>query len=386
MAASIHGESPERPEPRMDAPTDQPLPAEAEPQAREKTFPCRRCGASLIYKPGTAVLECEYCGHENAIPQSEDEIHELDFHEFLGRAAETAETREAPVVRCQACGAEIERAEHTTAFACPFCGTDVVTTATSRKRIKPRSLLPFAVTAEQAREAFRTWLRRLWFAPSKIKRYARLETRLNGMYVPFWTYDCHTISHYTGQRGVYYYTTQTYTSGGKTRTRRVRRIRWYPASGVVFNTFDDVLVMASHSLPDEYARRLEPWDLNNLVPYADEYLSGFTAESYQVDLAAGFEVAKTIMDGPIRAAVRDDIGGDQQRIHSLRTQYDNITFKHLLLPVWISAYRFRDKVYRFLVNARTGEVQGERPWSWVKITALILALAAVTAAIVYFSR
>ena len=65
--------------------------------------------------------------------------------------------------------------------------------------------------------------------------------------------------------------------------------------------------------------------------------------------------------------------------------YDNITFKHVLLPVWISAYRFRDKVYRFLINARTGEVQGERPWSWMKIAALILALAVIIAAIIYFT-
>jgi hypothetical protein len=43
--------------------------------------------------------------------------------------------------------------------------------------------------------------------------------------------------------------------------------------------------------------------------------------------------------------------------------------------VWITAYRFRQTVYRVLVNARTGEVQGERPWSWIKITLFVLLLA-----------
>jgi hypothetical protein len=76
----------------------------------------------------------------------------------------------------------------------------------------------------------------------------------------------------------------------------------------------------------------------------------------------------------ICATIREDIGGDHQRIHSVKTRYENIMFKHLLLPVWLSAYRFRERVYRFLVNARTGEVQGERPYSWVKIALLVLGI------------
>jgi hypothetical protein len=145
----------------------------------------------------------------------------------------------------------------------------------------------------------------------------------------------------------------------------------------VWNAFDDILILASRSLPKKYADRLEPWDLESLEPYGDAYLSGFRAESYRVTLREGFEEARTVMDSTIRSSVRRDIGGDHQRIHSIRTQYDDITFKHILLPVWISAYRFREKVYRFLVNARTGEVQGERPWSWVKIALAVLAGLAV---------
>jgi hypothetical protein len=158
-----------------------------------------------------------------------------------------------------------------------------------------------------------------------------------------------------------------------TRTRQVRRTRWWPVSGRVGNDFDDVMVLASRSLPPGYAEALEPWDLPDLVPYRDEYLSGFVAESYQIGLPEGFEIAKSIMAGTIRATIAGDIGGDHQRIHSVDTRYFNVTFKHALLPVWISAYRFHDRTFRFLVNARTGEVQGERPYSWVKITAAVLA-------------
>jgi len=83
------------------------------------------------------------------------------------------------------------------------------------------------------------------------------------------------------------------------------------------------------------------------------------------------------MNEVISSIVCRDIGGDHQRIHSLNTVYNNITFKHTLLPIWISAYMYQDKVYRFLINGRTGEVQGERPYSAIKIALAVLAVATV---------
>jgi hypothetical protein len=208
------------------------------------------------------------------------------------------------------------------------------------------------------------------------------------MYVPYWTYDADTISYYTGERGDDYWVTESYTTteNGKTvtKTRQVRKTRWHRVSGVVFNVFDDLLVLASEGLPTKCAEKLEPWDLENLVPFDDKYLAGFRAERYQVDLKEGFEKACGMMDDAIRTAIRRDIGGDHQRIHSVNTRRQHLTFKHLLLPVWLSAYRYGGKPYRFLVNGRTGEVQGERPWSVWKILLLVLGVAAAGAA-VYFA-
>ena len=363
-------------------------------QVTEKRFPCGQCGAKLVFSPGVAKLRCEYCGFENEIPQSDADIKELDFRQYLAELAKGEQTVEQQQVKCSACAAEFEPPADATAFACPFCGADIVTPPTATTIIKPKSLLPFKVTREQAWGSFRKWLKGLWFAPSKLKRFARIDSRLSGMYVPHWTYDANTISHYTGQRGDDYWVTESYTTrqNGKTvhKTRRVRKTRWTYVSGTVWNSFDDVLVLASRSLPQKHAEQLEPWDLKNLVPYGDEYLSGFQAQRYQVDLAQGFERAKDIMDGTIRMTICRDIGGDHQRIHSVRTQHNDVKFKHILLPVWISAYRFKEKVYRFLVNARTGEVQGERPWSWIKITlaalgGLILVGAGVWVYVRYLS-
>jgi hypothetical protein len=162
---------------------------------------------------------------------------------------------------------------------------------------------------------------------------------------------------------------------------RKRKIKWRHKSGLVYVSFDDVLILASFSLPQKYCERLEPWDLNNLVVYTDEYLAGFRAESYQLGLPEGFEKAKGVMEKKIRGEVKRDIGGDMQRIHSMFTQYSDVTFKHILLPVWLSSYRFDSELFRFLVNARTGEVQGERPWSVIKIVLAVLAALVALAGI-----
>ena len=137
------------------------------------------------------------------------------------------------------------------------------------------------------------------------------------------------------------------------------------------------LVLASTSLPKRFTDALEPWDLSALQPYAPEFLAGFRAEGYSVELEQGFVEARHRMDQIIARDIRFDIGGDRQRIHSVDTKLGAVTFKHILLPIWISAYRYKEATYRFLVNARTGEVQGERPWSWVKITLLVLGVAAI---------
>lgn len=348
-----------------------------------KQFKCNQCGAKVQFAPGTEVMKCPYCEAEVRIPSSEEEIVELDFVAFLRDAEQGEETHEQRVVRCAQCAAQFELPPNITSTECPFCGSNVVQEGASRKTLKPKSLLPFKIDQRGAWERFRGWIKSLWFAPGDLKRYAQTEGKLNGMYVPYWTYDFDATSFYRGERGDDYWVTESYTTteNGKTvrKTRQVRKTRWHSVSGTVWNTFDDLLVLASQSLPRKHTEALEPWDLNNLVPYGDEFLSGFRTEQYTVDLAQGFERAKDIADDAIRATIRRDIGGDHQRIHSVRSRYDEITFKHLLLPVWISAYRYRKKVYRFLINARTGEVQGERPWSWIKITLAVLGIAAVVA-------
>jgi LSD1 subclass zinc finger protein len=348
------------------------------PLAVQHQYPCTNCGANLQFAPGTDSLKCPYCGTLNQIPAVPDHIPELDFLRYLNDLPSGDGVQETVVVKCTNCGAETTLKPDVTADLCPFCGSGIVATGSSKKAIRPQGLLPFKITQNQAAELFRAWVRSLWFAPNDLKSCGE-RCIIHGTYVPAWTYDSRTETDYTGQRGEDYWDTETYTeqdANGNTvtRTRQVQKTRWYPAAGHVTNSFDDLLILATRTLPRKYLQRLEPWDLPAIVVYDDKYLSGFVAESYQVALGEGFEQAKAMMQPTIDSAICQDIGGDHQQITSKNSDYLDITFKHLLLPIWISAYRYREKTFRFLVNARTGEVQGERPWSATKITLLIVGI------------
>lgn len=363
-------------------PATGPAPPPSVPAAgAPRQFPCAQCGALLQFSPGAAKLKCGYCGHENDVPQAETPpaIQELDYNQALSAARDQSQVQTVAAIQCDNCGAQFTLKPGETATSCPFCGSAVVREAPSVEQFKPKALLPFKITLDQAHGFFRDWLKGLWFAPNVLKYAARSDkSGIVGMYTPYWTYDSPTYTTYTGQRGTNYTVQVNYTAteNGRTvtRTRSETRIRWVSVAGQVSRNFDDVLVLASSALPREITEKLEPWDLNHLVPYADGYLAGFRSERYQVDLVKGFDRAKEIMADTIRLDIKRDIGGDHQRIGTMSTNYGNVTYKHILLPIWIAAYKFKDKSFRFVVNGRTGEVQGERPWSWLKIGMLVTAI------------
>lgn len=346
---------------------------------------CSGCGAALRFAPGTESLLCPYCGATTPVPAVQGGTEEIDFRAWLARHAADVETYEVLDAHCATCGAQTTLDPNVVSDECPFCRGPLIPAGKSRRLIRPSALLPFRVTREQAEAALERWMRGLWLAPNDFKRSARRDGGLVGVYVPCWTFDCRTTTAYEGMRGEWYWVPESYTTteNGRrvTRTRQVRKTRWYRASGTVHDSFDDLLVLASDSLPREQADALQPWDLPSLVAYSDEYLAGFRTESYRVPLEQGFELAKPVMDEAIYGSICRDIGGDEQQVHDRRTRWDDVTFKHVLLPVWISAYRYRDRVYRRLVNARTAEVQGERPWSWIKVALLVVFLLVVAFAI-----
>ncbi len=358
-------------------------------------FPCKNCGSDLIYSPASQDLGCRSCGHHYPVDTKYEPIKEYDFEDALKELDRlkfkdpdgVIDDEFFEAIQCPSCGAQFSFKPYEHAGECPYCETPVISSTQNLRFIEPRSLLPFKFEKKQAIEIFDEWMGSRWFAPSSLKKYANREEILVGIFLPYWTYDSQTYNQYRGQRGTTYYDRQVYTTvvNGRRvqRTRMVPRIRWTPVGGRVDMHFDDVLIGASKTLPRTIINHLQPWDLDNLVPYSEEYISGFRSELYQVTVDQGFLQAENIMENKIQYAIRRDIGGDHQRISAVNTQHDHTTFKHVLLPVWSAAFDYRGKTYRYVINGRNGTIQGERPYSYVKIALAVVSVIAFALALFY---
>jgi DNA-directed RNA polymerase subunit RPC12/RpoP len=353
----------------------------------ETVYRCPQCGGNVQFNPGQQALSCPYCSHNIQIENLRKPAfqREIDFLSAL-ETFESLSTEELRVVKCQACGAETTFTANADSGPCDFCGTAIVATGPTAKAMKPQYLLPFKVTMDQAEAAFRTWLKKRWFAPSALKKLARIEDTLKGIYFPYWTYDAETETRYTGERGEHYQVeVREKDSNGNEVVRTETRTRWFPVAGTVSRFFDDILVPASRSLPEELTTFLASWELKDLVEYHPALLSGFKSESYSVGLKDGFGTAQGVMEDQIGVDVRHAIGGDEQRVHSMQTRYWDITFKYIQLPVWSLTYRFKQKFYQVVVNGQTAEVAGKRPWSVLKILlAVAIGLAVVAAGVIVY--
>lgn len=352
-----------------------------EAKKREATdrFPCSGCGANMLFDPESQSLTCSYCSSKIDIEGGCGEIKEYDFN-----SAEESMSHdwgnETRVIHCESCGAETVLDLNSTAQFCAFCGSSHIVRNEGAAHIVPESLVPFKITQQKAVKQFGEWIRKKLFAPNSLKNSYQSE-RIKGVYIPCWTYDSETYSTYTGEGGTYYYETVTewVQENGKRvmRTRQVRKIRWWPTSGTYSEFFDDVLVNASKQIDGRMMDKLEPFNLNELVQYKPEFLSGFLAERYSIGFKDGWETAKVSIDNDIRSGVIRKINADEVRNLRINTFYDKVKFKHILLPVWISAYKYKNKLYRYMVNGQTGEVQGQAPVSFWKVALAVILGAAV---------
>ncbi len=335
-------------------------------------FPCPSCGADLRFDPGTAGMRCGHCDETCEVPHIDDAAAQVEncYHYYLkieasehGAGAITEE--EAPSLSCRGCGSSIEFHEDEHSRICPFCDAAIVGDVRMQRRIVPQGVLPFKLMEKEAHDAMRAWLKSRWFAPNDIADEARAD-HFHGIYVPFWTYDAYTETDYTGMRGT------------RTGTGKNRRTVWRKVSGHVKGGFDDVIVSGSKSVSVEFKDALAPWPLRHLETYQTEFLAGFRAENHMIGLREGFAKAQVYMRALITDWIKKDIGGHRQRVTSTRTKFSKETFKHILVPVWITHYDFAGKTYRLSVNGHTAKAYGQRPFSMTK---LIIGSAAMLLAV-----
>jgi DNA-directed RNA polymerase subunit RPC12/RpoP len=365
----------------------EPLEESAEPtepaEIGQPDFRCPTCGAATTWDPASDALACDYCGARTSVPRADGQVQERALAD--AGAAARGLGLEQRALRCGECAATVVLDQAATATHCVFCGSaSVLPQAANRNVLRPESVIPLGVCRETAAAGFRRWRTGLWFRPGALKRLERFDAI--GVYVPYWAFDAAVHSKWSADAGHYYYETRMVPVrvGGRMRlqSQRVRKVRWVPAWGQRDDAYDDYLINASRGLPEPLVAKLGGFDTRALVPYRPEYLAGWRAEEYQLDLENAWQAARSSIQALQEQRCAGDVPGDTHRRLAVHSDIGEVRWKHVLLPVWSLRYEFGGKPYSVLIHGQTGRVVGKAPWSAAKIVlALLAAVAAIALAL-----
>ena len=354
-----------------------------------ETFKCPQCSAPRMdYDPAAGGLKCPQCGHAQSVEAAQAAVVE---HDLTAALSDTGKARgygrEMKAITCKNCGATTQVDPTVASTTCPFCGSQqVLEQKPDPNIVQPESVIPFQFTSDEAYQKYKKWLGTGFFRPKDVLQKSGA-AQIQGVYLPFWTFDAHAESRWTAESGDYYYETERYTDteNGKrvTKTRQVRKVRWYPTFGSHSDDYDDVLVSGSTSGDQGMLRKIEPFETSKLLPYKPEYLSGWAAEAYRTPLADAWKGGQGLIRGQERDKCARRVPGDTHRNLNVHTRLTDTTFKHVLLPVFLANYRYNTKLYHFMVNGQTGEVQGQAPVDWVKVAIVAAIALAILLALVF---
>ncbi len=343
----------------------------------DDVYYCSNCGGVMVFDINTQMLKCPNCDATIQIVGNQDRIIE---HRFTQRAINRLSVQEktSETKQCKGCGAMVEIAQDCTAARCPYCGADYVLADKQEEAVVPDGVIPFKIDKHAAGAIFNKWIGKRWLAPGTLKNLYESD-RIQGVYIPYWTFDADIVCDYSAEGGKHR-KVQVQNSDGSTSSKT--ETDWYHTHGRVSKFFDDVQVKASKNMKSSLLEGIEPYDTKNkLVSYAPQYLSGFGAECYTISLEDAHREANVIMENELRSMVRQDVRRRYDEVRNVRIapDYRAETFKHILIPVYATAYTYKNKNYTVLINGQSGKIRGDYPKSPVKIAVIIAIIIALLA-------
>ncbi len=343
-------------------------------------YKCENCGDTMLFDPKSGTLKCPACDSEITIEHDASKVVEHTLTLDAKRSIKATE-KETHTMECTGCGAKIEVDGNSTATECPYCGSKFVLAKKQEDALIPDGLVSFKIDRNDAKRLFGEWISNRFWAPGELKGLHQ-KGKILGIYLPYWTFDADAYTKYTAKGGIN--RTETYEDDeGNTHTST--KTDWYPTRGQVSKFIDDELVPATADVSANILSKLDTFDTTSVVSYAPEYLSGYNAQCYSINLDDAHVVARGKMDEQLRQLVRQDVLRKYDEVADIRIApvYSDETYKHIMLPIYSAAYHYKDKVYNLLINGQTGEIEGEYPLSIIKI-AIAVILAIILCAVAYF--
>lgn len=322
---------------------------------------CKNCGARIKYDPRSNRLQCEYC--DSSFDISEYQV-KVGYHEE-GPVLESEvyggqDDMECQIYRCSACGAEISVNSVEASTFCVYCGSPNVVFSRIAKVKRPKKILPFMITKQQAEMLIRKRLNSGFFIPNEIKNFhAEL---IRGIYVP------------------YYITNVAYRDSMVVKSR----IKSGKSSYSIYSLrsgyciFDRMTTDASRKLSDDTSVKLEPYNMVSLRDFNEGYLTGFYSDISDVEPIEACNTATARSKELFNAAVLDTVKGSSKEIINQNPEFVvNTEPMKAMLPAWFLTFIYKDRPYTILVNGQTGKVVGGVPWNKELFIGVVLVLGII---------
>lgn len=250
----------------------------------------------------------------------------------------------------------------TKALRCPFCGSTELDEKQDARALTPRRVVPFVIDQKQAQATLRSWLSQGFWRPGDLASRAAI-AEMRAVYVPYWVFEA---------------TTHTFWTADSSATPPGARGNWVPMAGEHRGRYAGLLIGASSVLTPSETSALCPYDLSRGRAPEEVDLDHAIVEQFRVQRKYARPLARQGLEDLERRACAAYVPGRCRNL-KVNVRLENLSSEPVLVPVWIMAYRYREQVYRFLVNGQTGKAWGQAPFSWLKVTVAVLILLAFLA-------
>jgi transcription elongation factor Elf1 len=331
------------------------------------TFTCPKCGASTQYNVSSGGVACEHCGFTASVVAQKVGQRAETFEFTLSTLSQAQQGYgvERRQLHCDSCGAEFAVAETALTSTCPFCASNKVNISSApSEQLRPRFLIPFKVQADALKARVSEWLGKGWFHPSDLAKMIVID-RFTGVYLPFWTFSAHIASSWKAEVG-YERTVRRYNASTKSwESHTVIDWRW--ENGQVGLDVADLPICGSTFLSRVILEKLQPFNLNELVTYSPDFLAGWQAHAYNLTLPTAWEQGKATMRERAKIACYADIHSSHVRNFTMTADFADEAWRYILLPVYIAAYKYEEKIFQVMVNGQNAVVAGQKPVAWWKV-------------------
>lgn len=332
-----------------------------DPSTNVIEYKCPCCDAGLVFGSDSQNMVCPYCDNSFDIEtvrayneqRGKSDTASVTWEQEQDRSMPEDEAASLQSFVCPTCAGELMTDHQTAATFCPYCGNPTILPGRVSGVLRPDGVIPFKTGKEDAKAAFLNLCKGKPLLPKFFRERQQLE-KITGIYVPFWLYDCE------GELDGSYKATRVHTWSD--RDYIYKKTDHFMLTRQAGAAFTGIPMDGSSKMDDVFMESIEPYDYSQIEPFSTAFLSGFLADKYDVEAAAGEQRIRQRVDRSMDELLQPSFLGYHSVVPTSKDlRVSQSKARYILLPVWLLNTRYKDKVYTFAMNGQSGKMTGSFP-------------------------